>query len=178
MSEKDRVLQDELETLFPVDRKYIVEDLFGSNLAKAIYKEILNSRKCNGDDDFSYSIIEKDHEGKTYVITPRHVPIGESMSYGNSSCNKCYGSGKMVINMEKSKISNTDDFIMLSDVRLDGLTEEQKKIVVEKEKQRKFWRVLLPCPCTIKKMLKKKKQIVSNDLNNIVIEITCTEKVD
>ena len=155
---------------------YTVEDLFGSSLAKAIYKEILDSRKCVGDDAFSYTTIEKDHEGKTYVIIPRHVPVGESMSYGNSSCKHCYGSGKKIINMEKNKISNTDDFLMLSDIRIDGLTEEQKKIVIEKEKQKKFWRILLPCPCTIKKMLKKGKQIVSNDLNNIVIEITCTEK--
>jgi hypothetical protein len=158
------------------EKKYIVEDLFSSALTRAIYKEIMNSRKCTGDDQFSYQPIEKDFEGKKYIIYARHIPVGEAMSYAKSSCNKCYGSGKKIMNIEKDRIPNTDDFMMLSSVSLKGLTEEQQKIVIEREKATKFWKILLPCPCTIKGLIKKGVQVLSNDLNNILIEITCTEK--
>jgi DnaJ-class molecular chaperone len=157
-------------------KTYVVEELFGS-LSKMIYKEIMDTRKCEGDDQFSYQPLERTHGGKTYVITARHIQIGETMSYAKSSCNHCYGSGKKIMNMGKSSISNTDDYMMLASVSLKGLTEEQQQIVLEREKKSKFWKVLLPCPCTIKSMVKKNMQVLSNGLNNIVVELTCTEKV-
>jgi hypothetical protein len=67
-------------------------------------------------------------------------------------------------------------FIILASVSLKGLTEEQKMAVIEEEKKGKFWTVLFPCPCTIKNMLKKDKKILANDMQNIVVEVTCTEK--
>lgn len=158
------------------EKKYMVDDLFPPVLTKVIYKEILDSRKCIGDDQFSYEDIEKSVDDKTYVISARHIQIGEAMSYAKSSCNKCYGSGKKIMNVEKNRISNIDDFLMLSSIPLKGLTEEQQKIVIEKEKAAKFWKILLPCPCTIKGMVKKGVQVLSNDLNNILLEITCIEK--
>lgn len=158
------------------EKTYLVEDVFNHSLSKAIYKEILSTRRCSGEDKFSYDTIEKSHENVTYLIMPRHIPLVESMSFGNSNCNSCYGSGKIIMNVGKDKIENTDDFMMLASIPLKGLTEEQKKIVIEKEKKAKFWRVVLPCRCTIKSMLKKGMQIISNDMNNIVIELTCTEK--
>jgi len=157
-------------------KTYVVEELFGS-MSKMIYKEIMDTRKCEGDDQFSYQPIEKIRDDKVYVITARHVQIGETMSYAKSSCNQCYGSGKKIINIEKNKIGNTDDYMMLASVSLKGLTEEQQQIVLEREKKSKFWKVLLPCPCTIKSMVKKNMQVLSNGLNNIVVELTCTEKV-
>lgn len=157
-------------------KTYVVEELFGP-LSKAIYKDIMDTRKCIGDDQFTYDPLERTHEDKTYVITARHIQIGETMSHAKSSCNQCYGSGKKIMNIEKNRIAKTDDFIMLASVSLKDLTEAQQQIVLEQEKKNKFWRVLLPCPCTIKSMVKKNIQVLSNDLNNIVVEITCTEKV-
>jgi hypothetical protein len=155
---------------------FSVEELFGS-MSKVIYKEIMDTRKCIGDDLFTYDPLEREHDGKTYVIASRHIQIGETMSYAKSGCNQCYGSGKKIMNIEKNRISKTDDYLVLASVSLKGLTEEQTQAVLEIEKKNKFWRVLLPCPCTIKSMVKKGINVLSNDLNNIVVEITCTEKV-
>ena len=77
------------ETLNDI-KKYEVEELFGHNMAKVIYKEIMDSRKCVSDDEFTYDTIEKSIGDKTYVIETRHVKIDESMSHAKSSCNKCY----------------------------------------------------------------------------------------
>ena len=145
-------------------------------MVEAIYKEIQASRRCAGDDLFTYSPIEKSKGDKTYVITSRHVSVRECMTFSNSSCNKCWGTGRIIKEVEKHTIPNVEDFVMLSSISFAGLSEEQRKIVLEKEKSTKFWKLLLPCSCTIKRMLKKGKQIVSNDMRNIVIEITCTEK--
>lgn len=173
-------LTDALNTVigqeFP--KEYIVEEIFNPTMVSTIYKEIMATRKCVGDDEFTYSPIEKATGGKTYIIVAKHLRIGEVMSQAKSSCNKCYGSGKKMMLMGKDQIPNPNDFLMLTDTSLKGFTEEQKRIVVEQEKQKKFWKVLLPCPCTIKSMVKKGRHIVSNELNNIVAEVTCTEKIE
>lgn len=158
------------------EKTYAVEELFNSTVAKVIYKDLMDSRKFVGNDQFIYTPIERVVEEKTYVISTRHINISETMSYANQSCKQCYGTGKKVMCVDKKKISNTEDFIILASVPLKGLTEEQKMAIIEEEKKGKFWTVLFPCPCTIKNMLKKDKQILANDLHNIVVEVTCTEK--
>lgn len=172
MSEKN-----DLVCLSPEVKTYVLDEVFDHALVKSIYKEIMDSRKCTGDDAFTYDTIEKTKDGKTYVIASRHVSVGECMRFSKSNCNKCYGTGRKMMEMDKKEIPNVQDFIMMASTPISGLSEEQKKIVIEREKAKKYWRILLPCPCTIKNMLKKNMQIVSNELNNIVIEITCTEKV-
>lgn len=156
---------------------YEVEDVFQPNLAKIIYKEIMDSRKCVGDDQFEYAVLEKVSGDKTYIITARHVSLGEVVIYGKSNCNDCYGTGRKMMIIDKGQIKNPNDFMMLASTSLKGLTPEQQKIVIEKEKASKTWKVLLPCHCAIKNMIKKGRQILSNDLKNVVIEIACIEKV-
>lgn len=156
----------------------IVEEVFNPSMVKAIYKELIDTRKCTGDDQFIYTPIERSKDGKTYTIEATHIPLGEVLTYAKSSCNKCYGSGKRIQIMGKDQIQNTDDFMLLSSTPIKGLTDEQRNIVIEKEKQSKTWRVFLPCPCTIKGMVKNGRHIVSNELNNIIAEITCTEKLE
>jgi hypothetical protein len=162
----------------PNDKEvYAVEELFNSTVTKLIYKELMDSRKYVSDDLFTYTSIERVAGEKTYVISARHIGIVETMSCANQSCKNCYGTGKKIVYMDKKKISNTEDFIILASVPLKGLTEEQKMAVIEEEKKGKFWTVLFPCPCTIKSMLKKDKHILANDMQNIVVEMTCTEKI-
>jgi hypothetical protein len=162
----------------PNDKKtYAVDEIFNSIMAKAIYKDIMDSRKYVGEDYFTYDTIERVSGEKTYVISARHIRISETMSYAKPSCNKCYGTGKKVMCIEKKNINNTEDYIILASVSLKGLTEEQKMAVIEEEKKGKFWTVLFPCPCTTKSMLKIYKNIVANELRNIVLEVICEEKV-
>lgn len=159
-----------------VKKTYMLEELFDHTLIDAIYKEIMTSRTYAKDDIFTYAPIEKTKDDKTYVVTSRHVSVKECMTFANSSCNKCWGTGRKIMEIDKGNVPNVEDFIMLASVPLDGLSEEQKKIAIEKEKTFKFWRILLPCSCTLKKMIKSGKQIVNNDMHNIIVEITCTEK--
>ena len=159
------------------EKVYSVEELFNGVLVKEIYKEILDSRKCVGEDKFTYDTLEKTIGDKTYIITPRHVPIRETMSHGKSSCKDCYGTGKKIVYMDKSKVPNTDDFVILASESIKGKTEEQLKAIIENEKKSKHWQVLLPCSCAIKQMYKKGMRIVANDVTNVIVEVTCTEKV-
>jgi hypothetical protein len=154
-----------------------VEDIFPQTMVKLIYKEVMSSRKCAGDDQFTYSDIVKTHDSKTYIISARHIPLSESTQHGKSNCNQCYGTGRKIMKIEKHRISNTDDFVMIAPVSLKDLTEEQKQAVIETEKAAKFWTVVLPCHCVVKNMLKKGLYILSNDMSNILVEISCTEKI-
>jgi hypothetical protein len=60
-----------------VKKSLVLETIFPITMVNAIYKEIQNSRKCVGDDKFTYDVIEKTHNDKTYVIESRHIPIQE-----------------------------------------------------------------------------------------------------
>jgi hypothetical protein len=151
--------------------------LFDETMLKIIYKEIMDSRKCVGDDKFTYDTIEKSNRSKTYTIESRHMPFDEVRRFSNSSCKECNGTGKKLMDVEKGNIPNTQDFIMLSSESYTNLTEEQKKIAIDREKTKKFWRIALPCRCTLKNMLKNGLLILSNSMGNIVIELTCTEKI-
>jgi len=156
--------------------KYTVDKVFNATFAQAIYKEVMVSRKYAGNDAFTYAPIERSNGEKTFIINARHVTIAEAMSYSNKNCKHCYGTGKKTVCLEKRHVGNTEDFIILASKSLAGLTEEQKMAVVEEEKKGKFWNVLLPCHCTIKGMLKKDMYILSNDMHNIVVELSCEEK--
>jgi len=160
-----------------VKKTYDVEEAFNPTLAKVIYKEIMDSRKFVSEEVFSYDTIEKNNGEKTFIIKPRHIPIREVMSFGKSNCNKCYGTGRTIMDVDKNQISDVKDFTMLSSISFDGLSDEQKKIVLEREKASKFWRILIPCSCTIKNMRKKNMYVLTNNMMNIVIELTCTEKI-
>lgn len=159
-----------------MNKKLKVDDIFDSISIKAFSNEIMNSRKCTGDDKFSYDVLEKKRDNKTYLLTPIHVSVRDVIDMGNSKCNKCYGTSKKIINILKEKIANPDDFLMLAKRSMEGLNEEQKKILIEEEKQNKFWKILLPCNCAMKKLIKKEDFILSNDMNNIIIKVICEEK--
>jgi hypothetical protein len=158
-------------------KSLIVEEIFNPSMVQAIYKELMATRKCVGDDQFTYDPIERTIGGKTYTIEATHLQIGEVMGYAKSNCNKCYGTGRTFRLMDKGEIKNPEDFLMIASTSLKDLTEEQKQVVIDREKQSKNWKVLLPCSCTIKGMNKKGRKIISNDMLNIIAEISCTEKI-
>lgn len=159
-----------------MDKKLKVDDIFDSISINAFSKEIMNSRRCIGDDDFSYDVLEKKKDNKTYFLIPKHISVKEVINLGNSKCKRCYGSGKKIINILKEKIPNTNDYLMLSRRSMANITEDQKKLLIEEEKQNKFWRILLPCECAMKNLIKKEDLILSNDMNNIIIKVICEEK--
>lgn len=153
-----------------------IEQLFNKSFVQTIIKEIFDSRKCVGEDNFSYTEIEKVANDKTYIIKARHISLEEALKFHDPRCKQCYGTGRKVVNIEKSRIKHINEFIMIASMSTADLSEEQKRIFVEREKLNKFWKVLLPCNCTIKNMIKKDMYIISNDMHNIVAEITCFEK--
>jgi hypothetical protein len=160
-----------------VKTSYYVEEIFHEVIVKEIYKEILDNRKCVKEDMFTYAPIERTAGGKTYTITARHIPMKEAMSFAKSSCRDCYGTGKRVLLLDKNKIKNPDEFVVLAPEPILGKTAEQLKTLVEGMKKTKYMKILLPCQCTIKQMHKKGLHVVSNDMTNIMVEVTCTEKI-
>lgn len=156
--------------------KIDIDKVFNSIETKILSTEIMNDRRCAGDDRFSYKIIERKKGNKTYILTPIHISVRDVIDMGNSRCKKCYGSGKKIISILKEKIKNPDDFLMLANRSMINLTEEQKKIIIEEEKKNKFWKILLPCDCAMKNLIKNGDFILSNNMNNIIIKVICEEK--
>lgn len=151
-------------------------DTFDPYVEQMIYNNLMNTRKCIGDDKFEYTTQEIIKDDIKYKITASHIPLDKIKLYSKSSCNICFGKGFRIIAIEKEKIPNVEDFMMVSSYDIRNASEEQKKIFIEKEKKNKNWRVALPCKCTIKNMKKKNLQVVCNNMGNIVFEVSCTKE--
>jgi len=149
-----------------------LSEIFGETELKFILQEVMKTRKVSSTDVVSYTPIDKEKDGVKYVIKAEDVPIRELMGYATSSCRGCNGKGYSVRQVDKSKIPNPQDFVILSDRPIEGMTEAEKKLWLEVEKKKKLWRVMLPCYCTIKGISKKQSLISANALGNIVVRIT------
>lgn len=156
--------------------KFIITDLFDSYVVQMLYKDILRTRKCIGDDNFEYTpqVICKDEI--KYLITATHIPLDTIKKYGKGNCSSCFGKGYTIANIAKNKIANVEDYMMISSYDIRNASEEQRKLFIEKEKQKNYWKIIFPCICAVKKMEKKGMQIVHNKMRNIIVELTCTKE--
>ena len=121
---------------------------------------------------------EKDADGVEYLVKPEYVSGEEIYKHAKNSCNMCWGKGYKVLNLEKRKFPNPKDYILLAQQPLNDLTEEQKKILVEREKLSKMWRILLPCSCAIKSIIKKDKHLFVSVDGNICFRINYEVKAN
>lgn len=149
-----------------------LEEIFNETTMKFITQELMKTRSVSPTDEITYSPVEKEQDGVTYVITAEHVPIEVVMKHADRNCRMCNSKGYSVRHMEKSRVPNPQDFILLSDSPIEGMTDEQKKLWMEMEKKKKMWRVMLPCRCALKNLSKKQHPIASNEIGNIVAKIT------
>jgi hypothetical protein len=161
-----------------MNNKNIIDKIFDPVIIKSLSKEIFATRRNVGDDDFIYDKLEKVINGKTYILTPVHLTMDKITDRAKNSCKDCNGTGRKVIRYLKEDISNPLDYVILSDVPTKGLSEEEIKEVVEREKKNKYWRVVIPCRCTIKSMIESGEFILSNREQNIIIRVDCIEKVE
>jgi hypothetical protein len=149
-----------------------LEDVFNPTNFKLILDEIMKSRKVSPQDVVSYSPIERAQDGVTYVIKAEHVPIETVVKYASSSCKECYGKGHYVAYIVKAKVPNPQDYVILSEEPVVGMTEERKKLWLEVEKKKPTWKIMFPCRCAIKGISKKESLICSNTAGNIVTKVT------
>ena len=106
----------------------MIETLFNEIMIKNISKEIMKTRKCLGDDIFTYDNIEKEVEGKKYVLKSYHVSVIEAMKNAKSSCKNCYGTGRVILNLNKDTQYNIVDFVVLSDIPTKDMSQEDKEV--------------------------------------------------
>lgn len=149
-----------------------LDQLIGEEAMKVISRQLLSNRKVVGDDNAVYEDVEHVHDGVTYIIHGTHITFDEATRHAKSSCKKCNGMGRYILHIEKRRIQHPEDFIVLANRSLDGITEEQKSQIIEEEKKNPFWRVALPCKCTIKNLIKKHGIVLGNDLGNILLRVT------
>jgi hypothetical protein len=158
--------------------KYNISDIFDPYITHVIYNDLIKTRKLIGEDKFEYTSQEYHKNGVIYIVSGRHISLEEAKKYNKGSCKVCFGKGYKIIRIQKEKIRNVEDYMMLFSYDIKNASEEQKKIIIEKEKLNKYWRVVLPCTCTIKNMEKRGLSIIGNKEGNILIETTCKIKKD
>lgn len=153
-----------------------IDKMFSEAELKTILKKVMDTRKVYNDNTVTYSDVDWTKNEKNYIIIAEHISLEDLKKLAKSNCKMCNGKGYHIEHLDKAKIPNPEDYIILSSKPMDNLTEDQRKQLVEEEKQRKHWRVMLPCKCGIKELVKKENYIVSNALGNIVIKMTYKEK--
>lgn len=141
------------------------------NNYRTLCEKVEKSRKVSDDGSMFFEDISYTYGGKSYRVLPIFMPVEDVKKYSKSSCNKCYGKGYAIHLKEKSKISNPQDYTLMATQPINNMTEEQKKIWIEKEKENKFWRVLLPCSCAVKNAAKKIPDFLFNNEGNILIRL-------
>jgi hypothetical protein len=149
-----------------------IEELLNPTQFDFVVKNLLNSRRVSPEDEVSYTPVETEHNGIRYLVKAAHVSVDEIRQHGQSSCKKCIGKGYSIVYLDKSKIPNPQDYVILSEKPIETMTEEEKKLWIEVEKKKKLWKVLIPCKCAIKRLSRLQRTIVSNQVGNIVAKLS------
>jgi hypothetical protein len=147
-----------------------IKDIFNTAEINSIVKRIYQTRKIDKDDKISYEGTETNKNGIKYKISAEHVPVERIMEYSKSGCRTCGGLGRKIVNILKSRIPDPENYVVLSNQPIGQMTEEQRKIWIEKEKKNPFWRILLPCRCALKN-IEKTGDIFSNPFGNITMRL-------
>lgn len=156
-----------------------LSDRVGRSSAELVINKILQARKVRDDgsrltDPDGVEFDEVTHgigDGVTLYLHPRHVTVDEVSEYGRSSCRDCFGKGYRIVNLAKIKVENPSQYTILSNRSLDNLTEEQRKQVIEEERERSTWRVLLPCYCALRRAREKIPNFFANTDGSVMFAV-------
>jgi hypothetical protein len=157
------------------DRKDLV-DVFSETSLKFISEAVLKTRKVSPEDKVSYEDIEREENGVVYIVKAEHVPIDDLVGHALSGCKNCHGKGYYICNLDKAKIPNPQDYVILAEKNIVDMPEAEKKLWLEVEKKKKLWRIMLPCRCALKAITKKQPGIFTNEPGNIVARLSCVVK--
>ena len=150
-----------------------------TNLLKQVQntRKVIESRKLTDIDGVEYGSVEHMDTDKhvKYVLSGVHVPMDEIFKYAQSKCNVCNSKGYKVVNIDKRKIQEPGDYVLISSQPLDDLTPEQLKLWKENVAKQNAWRTMLPCQCALKRALKKERDLYANDWGNILVRIAYEE---
>lgn len=136
---------------------------------------VLKTRKVDGDGHATYDKLEHKHGDTVYMVEAIPVSIDEIKNYAKPNCNKCTEKGYYVMRVEKSKIKDPENYYMVASQPINAMSEEQRKIWIEKEKKNKYWRILYPCPCALKRAADKIDDFVHNPAGNITFRLEYQE---
>jgi hypothetical protein len=155
----------------------------GRSSSELVISKILEARKVRDDgsrltdpDGVDFDEIEYGIVGAKLFIHPRHVTVDEVSSHARSSCKDCNGKGYSIINIAKAILNNPSQYTILSQRSLEGLDEEQSKQIIEEEKQRSTWRVLLPCYCALRRAREKIPNFFANKDGSITFAVDWEEE--
>lgn len=150
-----------------------IQEVFDRNNLNHIVDQLTKTKRydppTNG---IFFDPIEYTHNGVTYIIEGAWVPANDIMTHANSSCKKCNSKGYYVAEIMKHRLPNPQDYVVLSTEPLTIMSDEQKKLWVEKEKKKPTWRVMIPCPCAMKKLLKKDSSVLVVGDGNMMMRFT------
>jgi len=151
----------------------IVEKVALDHALKEIIEKrvVVANKRLTDADGVTYSPITVTSKEGKITLNPQHVVLDEIVVYAQNRCSTCHGKGYFVRDVPKNHITDPKDFIFLSNANLDKMTEEELKLWQEHEAQNKFWRILLPCNCAMRKALRKEPDLFANSLGNVIVRI-------
>jgi hypothetical protein len=159
-----------------------IRDKVGTNSMQILMRRSLDGRKVvdgarlTDKDGVTYEEFTHDAGDKMFVVRPKHVTIDEVSAYANLKCKICNSKGYFVANIAKAKLKGPSDHVILSNKPFEGLNEEQRNEIIEEERKRKTWRVILPCDCAVKRMSKADPNFFVSDDRAIMFTLDYEEK--
>lgn len=154
-------------------------DVFNSFEINQIFTEAV--KQMSGEAPFYIENFEYKSGDKTYLIKPERVDHDELIKKGRSSCRTCFGKGYFVSNLLRSKYPDPSSFLEIKPEHTmpENLSEEQKKIWMEREKKQydecPTWRIMNICSCALKSFAKSNPNVMYNQAHTLFIDFDYEE---
>ncbi len=131
---------------------------------QTVFMQFIKSRQTSADDKITYPDIPWKIAEKEYLLRAVHVPLEDITKKVASKCKRCNSRGYLVMWVSKVKLTDPDNYIILSDAPFKTLSKEEQKIQTEKMKQSPTWKIALPCQCSMKGYLKSQMREKTSDV--------------
>ena len=160
-----------------------LSERIGQTNTELVINKVIEARKVKDDgsrltdeDGVEFDEVTHEFSGTKLFVQPRHVTIDDVSEHANSKCRDCNTKGYMISNIAKTSLRNPSLYVILSTRSLSGMTDEEKKQVIEEERKSSTWRVLLPCHCALKGARKKIPNFFANNDGSVMFALEWEEE--
>lgn len=153
---------------FPKSLREVFDQVSLNNIIGRLSR---NKKYDPSSDSISFDPMDFSYNGVDYVIDGEWVSVNEVIEHASSSCRVCNSKGYSITEIAKNKLLNPQDYVILSTEPINEMNEEMKKLWIEKEKKKNTWRIMMPCQCAIKRLLKEDESAIAVGDGNLLMRI-------
>ena len=124
---------------------------------------VLATRKEEDDGAVTYEEIEYTADGTLYKVQGHHFPVQDVIDSADNKCKVCTSKGYTVVNIPKEKLPDPSGYFVIES---DDKAKDDPKM----------WRILTPCECGVKNVIKKNAGVFTIDTRCVFVDLTFTSE--